>query len=245
MKIIPVLLPTEDASPLFIYLGTGDLILHKNIPHKIGENGNTNQHLYLCSNQPINHGDYFYSKAFDNIRQSAVDKYEADGCFRVEFTTDQKLWDIKQIDGVNYGVPAIDGNTKALIELKDPLSRFKQVNFLEEFCKRYNQKDNQKVDVEKLAKDYSDSIQHISGDPDLESQCREHFINGYKSNAGGFSLEDMRKCWNYAGDFFNEHSANNELEMNFDEFVQSLTKSEPNQEMGIYFDTKTKTLIFK
>ena len=96
-------------------------------------------HLYLCSTLPIKEGDYYISCFNDmtikkwkkNIEYSFADK-------KIEFTTDPKL--------IADGVPTIDGNTKIWIDTYPTLNRTEpksQVNFLFEYCKRYNQKDNQ------------------------------------------------------------------------------------------------------
>lgn len=62
-----------------------------------------------------------------------------------------------------------------------------------------------------------------------ELNCYKHletYIEGFTKSQSlknpQFTLEDMRNCWNYAGDFFDEHTSEGTLKMNFDKFIQSL-----------------------
>ena len=91
---------------------------------------------------------------------------------------------------------------------------------------------NTESDIVKLALDFVNTPipNHTKQDYDTEiwiSGARQNgFIAGYKQAKSEtmFSVDDMRKCWNYAGDFFNEYTIDDTLEMNFGEFIQSITK---------------------
>ena len=201
--LTPMLLPTEEAQIPFLCIVQSPKV-ELEYWTELYRMGCQRQHLYLCSTLPIKEGDHKYC-SFTN----SVTKYDllaiipgtgtCEDCKKIEFTTDQKL--------ISDGVPAIDGNTKVFIkcvacegddvhyctECDD--KEEKEVNFLSEYCKRYNQKDNQKgVDVEKLANElYQWSDPHIEGDI-TRSDCKllvEWFKIKLQSNAGGFSLEDM------------------------------------------------------
>lgn len=101
-------------------------------------------------------------------------------CVRVEFTTDLKLCKMRKIlktgttdspelgkiKSWTYGdveVPAIDGNTKAIshVTARNGLGK---VSFLEEYCKRYNQKG---VDWESQRVAYGNSLREIL-EPELQ-----------------------------------------------------------------------------
>lgn len=230
------LLPTEDASLFFrnkelVYFPS--LCLHSKGLDIEGEMI-LPQHLYLCSNRIKEGINWYYNtelKVKGVFQCTKSDKIIAgEKILFIEFTTDPKLWDIKQIDGVNYGVPAIDGNTKAIVTIKKNYrevgkeSTFQdvEVNFLSEFCKRYNQKDNQKVDVEKVFRkvfvkerlpnypekyltdwgwlDYEPSCINDAGtywseenEPRSISRNPDWWLEEIAlQNAGGFSLEDMK-----------------------------------------------------
>lgn len=147
--LIPIILPTEDASPLVmnnsingLFSVGGKGILAK---HRMGDC--TNQHIYLCSNATIKEGEYGYDKKTNSIfKNHKQGNYTG---LKIEFTTDPKLINPTFMEGEisewSKLVPAIDGHTKAFI-FKQTLSKRvgKLVNFLEELCKRYNQKDNHK-----------------------------------------------------------------------------------------------------
>ena len=54
LKLIPILLPTEDASPIVKFianLGKGTLVYEPTLGKR--EKDEQNQHLYLCSTLPI------------------------------------------------------------------------------------------------------------------------------------------------------------------------------------------------
>lgn len=63
------------------------------------------------------------------------------------------------------------------------------------------------------------------------------FMEGWSKHAEKykFTKEDMRNCWNYSGDFFEEHSENGKLNKNFDEYIKSL--QQPREIIEIEFET--------
>jgi len=135
-----------------------------------------------------------------------------------------------------------------------------EVNFLEYFCQQYNQKQPTKevcetcgqedchdLDVEEqsvnakavdevsMAKDEANKKEHENIKLDYRDGVFYGFQQGFKANQAlqsnaGFSLEDMRKCWNYAGDWFGERK---QVVVNFDKFIQSI-KVPSKQEMGMW-----------
>lgn len=63
-----------------------------------------------------------------------------------------------------------------------------------------------------------------------------------KDDAESFTLEDMRKCWNYAADLFEEHTLEGgSLEMNFDQFIATLSKQPDWQFVPEIESIKVKT----
>ena len=94
------------------------------------------QHLYIISGEEINHGDYLYSTAFNNIRQSAVDKYEADGCYKIIASTDKLLINDGTFNSIKW-----EQNTKLLPRLPE--------SFINAYIKAYNEgKPIETVDLE-------------------------------------------------------------------------------------------------
>ena len=148
LDLTPILLPTKDASELFIHKG-GNLCLNKTGIREKTEFVSP-QHLYLTSNREIKEGYYYYSFKFNDIQKSIkgeLVKGDYDDCIIIEFTTDPKL--------IANGVLAIP----EFITIKEKESGDsirdgwnKRVNFLEEYCKRYNQKDSDNLEERKIVK---------------------------------------------------------------------------------------------
>lgn len=138
-KLKPILIPTEDAS--IIYLQYDLLRIGKHIVKSKGEE--SNQHLYLVSDQPIKEGDWCLNITWEKedggkrIGKADVFYKELEGSIRwkkIILTTDPKL--------IADGVPAIDGNTMAT-KYVDTLNFGNApivINFFEEFCKLWNDK---------------------------------------------------------------------------------------------------------
>lgn len=251
--LTPILLPTEDASHLFFLLK--DKLEFQEHPLKDLNYGN--HHLHLFSELPIKEGNWYINLLDNKIWKAEKGHVNTDGLIgsrlkKIEFTTDPKLWDIRMIDVIsgkteNTGVPVIDGNTKAIKPLKHWYSKTEtQVNFLEEYCRCYNQKDNQKgVDVGKL-RELMCVYQVYNKDgelkPFLETELGKDMFSEVKalqSNAGGFSLNDMEKSFR-AGqkreetDWKNSESEHQQpYSPTFPEFIQSLTKEQPKGDIII------------
>ena len=260
-----VLLPTEDASELFIHKG-GDLCFNK-----VGKRDKTEfatpHHLYITSKRKIKEGEWKYC-SFTN----QVTKYDpnaivpgtgtCEDCRKIEFTTDPELtkgWirdndpeqkNLTHIDLTTMrGVPAIPEQCLIpnLGEIDFP---YAEVNFLEEFCKRYNQKDNQKgiceqdvlmvmpdnqkgVDVEITEMDFRkliDKTNHLDTNifkNILSERCfslAEKMVNqALQSNAGGFSEGQVRDAMGHA--YFACHKKI-PVKNIADEIIQSLTKEQ-------------------
>lgn len=83
-----ILLPTDKAS--HITLSDNDVLEYWKIPHG-GVEKMKPVYIYILSSDDINHGDYFYSSVLNKIMQSAIDKYEADGCSKIIATTNPEL----------------------------------------------------------------------------------------------------------------------------------------------------------
>lgn len=83
-----ILLPTDKASNIYKY-SNEDNMYFDSAPNTLTTL--QNYFLYILSDDEINHGDYFYSKAYDSIRQSAVDKHDGDGCNKIIATTNPAL----------------------------------------------------------------------------------------------------------------------------------------------------------
>lgn len=131
----PILLPTEDVSPIYkigeqatLYCGT-----------RSHYTDSKRQHLYLCSSEEIKEGDWVLRPDKVVMKMSNKDmldylESESSATKKIIFTTDHEL--------IVNGVPAIDGNTKAMIKEELTDTYFQQgyeVSFLEEYCKRHNQ----------------------------------------------------------------------------------------------------------
>lgn len=149
------LIPTEDVSELFIDKRDNKLHIGQNI--LTPANTWTNQHLYLCSTAEIKEGDWVYTEGEvwkhtkDEAEQNVLSQLDK----KIIVTTDPKLWDFRMVDVIlgkteNIGVRKIDGNTKAIIigiTNGNNYAPYYNVNFLEEYCKRYNQKDKSSREV--------------------------------------------------------------------------------------------------
>ena len=134
--LIQHLLPTEDASQL--YIDFRNQLNIRSEKTKVLSTKSINQHIYLIKQLTLDeipkYEGWFisYGKLYHTNG-----KTKTNNCYAILFTTDPKL--------IADGVPAIDGNTKALTwHIPKTTTNFYVVNFLEEYCKRYNQKDNQK-----------------------------------------------------------------------------------------------------
>ena len=293
--LIPILLPTEDASEICKLIKNGELHLRggKFFAEKNGTA--PNQHLYLCSTQEIKERDWYIAlgTGFGHgqiLKASETHTYPNDYakslCKRIEFTTDQKLHGkyhnlpTKYHSTTNFvdGVPAIPEKAKIIFRKTGDKIKTIQVNFLEEFCKRYNQKDNQKEIIKTAEQILSDKIGVLKMDGvkwdrvggsitkkilsameeyknqslnqkgvDVETldslikkfnstgqssafsynEFLKENIQALQSNAGGFSLEDMRKSYNAGSD------AEADGFGQFDKFIQSLTKEQPKADIVI------------
>lgn len=141
-------------------------------------------HLYIISDDEINHGDYFYSKAFDNIRQSSVDKYDADGCDKVIATTNPELHSY-----VERGVSN---------EFVEGVAKISQSD-IEHIISLYNEK-GKNVDVDKLAeKSYENGIRYKK--MNSRYPYKIGYGNGYnqclQDNADKkFTLQDLKESYN-------------------------------------------------
>lgn len=250
--------------------------------HQVLNIGGTPQHLSLCSTLPIKVGSIVLhergwigkvrEEKYNDLPEVEVDWFgkEAETAAsrtsliyikKIEFTTDPKLWDIRMVDVIlgkteNIGVPAIDGNTKCYIITPSSSLHGKQYNFLEEYCKRYNQKNITAHDVAFLgAKIGSASLDKYSQKGvDVENtMTRENILlkikklgtvynheslcdsimnshnQSLQSNSGGFSKGDL---FQFVG-FFNEKSKQGvSHEAIFKEF-QSLPKERPKGDIII------------
>ncbi len=224
-----VLLPTEDASELNIdKLGILDYWKDKKKVY-------TNQHLYLTSDREIKEGNYTYDKKMNRVCECIEENLELitirkpEYFSKIEFTTDPKL--------IADGVPKIDGNTQVILwneGASQELLGHGKGNFLQQYCEYYNQKDNQKgVDVEKLLFDkfhhaYQDPYIRKEHIPIIANVISEHI----QSNAGGFSLDDMKKCFTVAM----TEGAGWEAGMpapSFAKYIQSITKEQPKRDIII------------
>lgn len=151
LRLIPVLLPTEDKNVLLYTSPNGKINLVQSGQKVLLGTNAKNQNLYLCSTLPIKEGDWRIGgnpckitkhKSIDDKYVENVNRHETyskHGFKRIEFTTDPKL--------IADGVGKIDGETIVWIETKTGIGEIKNIthgNFLFEYCKRYNQKDDQK-----------------------------------------------------------------------------------------------------
>ena len=262
--LTPILLPTEDASLFFrgkelVYFPS--LCLHSKGLDEEGEMI-LPQHLYLCSTLPILVDDWMIRN--DNVLIKATEFTgieERDASKKIEFTTDPKLHKVTAKEGRYVsldGVPAIDGNTKALIDLPRKLldASVLEVNFLEEYCNRYNQKDNQKVilDTEQIIYEeivFKDGVTFNSDGKKQIVSAMERYKN--QSNAGGFSLEDMLyivrhtiKQWsslNEQREKDHKQLVENWIDNDLKLLIQSLTKSQPKGD--IIIELNDGNLTFK
>lgn len=217
LQLIPILLPAEESRLHKRKDGSIWISEHIEVNGKYGET----QHIYLTSNREIKEGDYFLNgdmickcdlshaseewrtKEFTNgfsIKTKIFYSYEAEKCKKIEFTTDPKL--------IADGVPALPEN--GYIKHITPAGTHKRINFLEEFCKRYNENkkgvigfealENKEpivkgfktldkgVDVDKLAKE--DAEGRFEDDLTRRVSWKGGFIMGYnqalQSNTGKF-----------------------------------------------------------
>ena len=250
LLLFPVLIPTKDASPLFIQGGE----LLQDFIKEVSIGGE--QHLYLCSTLPVKEGDWMIDRNYGKPSQlkdgKGFEPYLKNQCKKILFTTDLKL--------IADGVLEIDGNTKGRIKNLVTIDReYLLVNFLSEYCNRYNQKDNQNhhevnpsrtetnyckcgrpidslihqkgVDVEKLADEFRQKgsiIKHSDPHTNVfESGIYQGFKAGYKANTGRFSLEDMEKAYAVGvsdGDNPNVNFLGRSVA--FEDLLQSLTKEQ-------------------
>lgn len=167
MQLTPYLLPTKDASQISINsLGR---VLYKWDTTK--SNIVSDQHLYLCSSESkINENEWFYSERMNAlqvamaVRGKLPKQWEyGDTYHKVILTTNPKL--------IADGVEKIDRNTKAIIEYTKTscsnkcIELQKETLFLQEFCKRWNDKQEalkselfSLSDMEKVAMGFADWV---------------------------------------------------------------------------------------
>ena len=143
LQLFPVLLPTEDASQLGIrkkfdtpLTKVGGLALLAGTPESTDKDWEY-LHLHLTSQREIKEGEYYIDTFLNEIRKCKNPKVNNPAYSVILFTTDPKIAD---------GVPAIPDF--CIVNNPDV-----PVNFLEEFVKRYNDKNEKRVDVEKLAEE--------------------------------------------------------------------------------------------
>lgn len=140
MKIIPVLFPTEDASPLCIHKGK---LMYVPTQQESRAKNFQNQHIFLCSNQEPKEDNWCIRIANQQIFKwtkalgSRCSDEIGTEVFKIEFTNNSNL--------IADGIPEIDGNTKALAvkfgsDWKNRWAEEIEVNFLEELVRRYNDK---------------------------------------------------------------------------------------------------------
>ena len=186
LLLIGILLPTEDSSHLMlsnIKDKEPELVLSA-LARKSGAGWNSH-HLYLCSDREIKKNNYFYNATSETVFKNDMglnvsQNYPNES--KIEFTTDPKL--------IADGVPAIDGNTKVFIECDNAIivgnkthfekitADLEEVDFLSEYCKRYNQKD---VDWESQRVSSGNSLREIL-EPELQ-----------KDNQKGVDVEELAK----------------------------------------------------
>jgi len=196
LRLIPVLLPTGDASPIYINGLTDKLFIKSHDPLAVSEPNRLYRHLYLVSQREIKEGDWVCNGeiVFKVLKLCLLIGHEK----KIESTTDPKLF--------AAGVCAIPEKASLPIPFypDNSISQFYEVNFLEEFCKRYNEsktferleevwgddKDGEyaKLYVEKLADEY----QNKKG---IHAEWGG-FVDGYTQalldNKKKFTLEDMK-----------------------------------------------------
>lgn len=131
-KLTAHLLPTEDASPIWFTQFGLDCFRDGTSMEK--SDVIKPQHLYLVSDAPIKEGDWVldFTGKISKTNKHTLETYIRAEAKKIEFTTDPKL--------IADGVPAIDGNTKVILEPKRKVNTPVRVNFLTEFCKRWNDK---------------------------------------------------------------------------------------------------------
>lgn len=232
--LISYLIPTEDASPLYLYEGKLDVSCVEGGIKSLSKDC-INKHLYLCSTLPIKEGEYYIDSNGEVVKLKKIDVHINQNSWKkILFTTDPNI-----VSDFTFGTEpsaiSIDGNTKATISYLDYIEGEKdyrdyyEVNFLTEFCKRWNDKDNQKVDVEKLAiEKYSLTLNTELTSPQKIKVSA--FIDGFKSNqalqnTGRFSLVDMKLMaiqvadWKDGklGNFYNGKNLHHVI----DDFIQS------------------------
>ena len=171
--------------------------------------GARNNHLYILSEDEINHGDYFYSTTFNAIRQSAIDKHEADGCKKVVATTNPEL--IQFSSGIlRKKIKCVPSITQSDIEYIISL---------------YNGEDK-KVDIEKLADEAGYTKQ---GHSMIQDSLHDVWIESYNkclqdNSDKRFTLDDMQKA------FIQGSYSHNK----FDSFIQSLAEQKNDTVMVEY-----------
>lgn len=234
------LIPTENESCLLM-MGKGLAVVDAGFytKHYCKLHDYKHQHIYLCSGLPIKEEDWVYSKDNNIIfkaNKRTLEKLDKgnSSVLKIEFTTDPKLFErwvrhdgMEEIGKFITGVKEIDSNTEAWIEQKS-FPEVRTVPFLQTFVTLYNKKYNKKeVDVDELANEltekyYGKKLSEITHEiEELEADhYRSGIIVGYnkalQSNAGGFSLDDMRNLANSVAEFVSHHEP--------DEFYEWLEK---------------------
>lgn len=199
-QLIPILLPTEDAS--ILYFNAVSQLSHQTNISETRPLLKRNQHIYLRSALPKIPTKWYYDEFVKDIRNTSGAQYEfAKHIFPIIATTNPKL--------IANGVLPINGNTEIFVELSkdaqvEGMSKQIKVNFLSEFCNRYNQKGNQKVDVEKLAEMYIRNGKDFKAEglSEYQNGKMNGFADGYnqalKSNANKkWTDEDMMTWYKY------------------------------------------------
>lgn len=135
MKLTPIILPTGELSKAGELCDTAYGIAMS------GKDGvGMKQNLYLVSDAPIKEGDWYINGEY--IYKADRHYERANNDKKIILTTNPKL--------ISDGVPAIDGNTKAVERYITENGKPDSIKFyfLSEFCKRWNDKADMVIECE-------------------------------------------------------------------------------------------------
>ena len=205
LDLTPILLPTKDErqiGQLELFSTNGILQIYKG-----GSSIGKPHHIHLCSDREIKEGDWMY---LEKGNTPATKQGEISKCFfegaddksictwrKIEFTTDQKL--------IADGVPALpEIACKRVIYPDGTNGRIKsdviEVNFLEEFVKRYNGEQKYTQAIKRLEEVWGDDKDgkyeelynhHKQKGVDVEKLADEIAFKDYTDFSGTFKISNV------------------------------------------------------
>lgn len=256
LSLTPVLLPTSDASEIFIDVDNKELCYAENSALKTHAKYPC-QYLYLTSARDMKKGDWamFYSQPSKVLEinggsakiethgivsendAETINSIKGEGtakagetCIMIHSFSLSRMQKIEFTTDpklIADGVPALP--EKAFMRMPNSSLQGKghEVSFLPEFVSSYNNRNVKGVDVEKLATKYATNDGMMAYVfPEKKKAFSAGYSQALQSNTRMFSLEDMRLLWDF---FIDGHHG---LEGNPESFDEWLNQAKLTSKQG-------------